>query len=194
MPLSSSSLILLCGRFRPCLSPCLSVFVSLPHVRHTQQTHHHPLKSWPAPNVMPHKEVCIKNHSRTHTHTRTHTTNQHAPQYSWEEKLQSKYVWWRFKVWTLCSTTLILTILLHCFHLFLVFSHYKPLNTHNTLLHNSTWTQAKAHQSRLTPLTPHRAFPVKLHLCFHRNNKHSLNVWEKHKHRGIVQSLMPVFT
>lgn len=66
--------------------------VSLPHSRHTQQTHHHPFNFWPPHNVVPHKKhASITTTVLTHTtHTQTDTERiplspkQHARKYSWE--------------------------------------------------------------------------------------------------------------
>lgn len=83
--------VCLASFFFPSVSLSL-LSVSLPHSRHTQQTHHHPFNFWPPHNVVPHKKhASITTTVLTHTtHTQTDTEQiplspkQHARKYSWE--------------------------------------------------------------------------------------------------------------
>lgn len=91
-----------CFLFFPSVSLSL-LSVSLPHSRHTQQTHHHPFNFWPPHNVVPHKKhASITTTVLTHTtHANRHRADPSVAQTACSQifmriakKLQSKYVWW----------------------------------------------------------------------------------------------------
>ncbi len=72
--------------------------VSLPHSRHTQQTHHHPLNFCPARNAVPHEKyaritttvLTHTPHSCKHTEGKPLSPKQHASKYSWESRKRYK--------------------------------------------------------------------------------------------------------